>query len=67
MSWLTDSHGKQVTPSIKGQLIEEGRARDNNARRFVKKREGIYVVLEPIKNPEEYAKVQIYDDEGDDE
>jgi hypothetical protein len=30
----------------------------------VKKREGLYVVLEPVKNPEAYMKVD-YDDDGD--
>lgn len=49
------------------QPIEEGHARENNARRFVKKRMGLYVILEPVKNPEAYWKVQGFgDDDGAD-
>ncbi|TAQ87960.1 hypothetical protein B7494_g3729 [Chlorociboria aeruginascens] len=48
-SWLNDAMGNQITPSVKNQPIEEGRARENNARRFEKKLEGIYVVLTPKK------------------
>jgi hypothetical protein len=43
---------------VADQPIEGGRARENNAKRFVKKRVGLYVVLEPVKNPEAYWKVQ---------
>ncbi|KAG4417276.1 hypothetical protein IFR04_009566 [Cadophora malorum] len=34
--WLNDSHGNQVTPSIKGQPLEEGRASILNKKRFRK-------------------------------
>lgn len=34
--WLNDSSGKQVTPSIKGQPLEEGRASILNKKRFRK-------------------------------
>jgi hypothetical protein len=55
-----------VTPSVKNQPVEEGRARVNNAGRFRKKREGLYVVLEPIQDPEVYLKMKNPDnDEGD--
>jgi hypothetical protein len=63
-SWLHGGPKGQLTPSVRDQPIEEGRAKDNNARRFVKKREGLYVVLEPVKNPEAYMNVD-YDDDGD--
>ena len=64
-TWLHGGPRGQPTPSVRDQPIEEGRAKDNNAARFVKKREGLYVVLEPVKNPEAYMKVD-YDDCGDD-
>jgi hypothetical protein len=41
---------------VKNQPVEGGRASENNAKRFIKKRQGIYVVLEPVKNPEAYMK-----------
>ncbi|KAK0120017.1 hypothetical protein ONS95_011434 [Cadophora gregata] len=34
--WLNDSNGNQVTPSVKGQLLEEGRASILNKKRFRK-------------------------------
>ncbi|PVH87643.1 hypothetical protein DL98DRAFT_363666, partial [Cadophora sp. DSE1049] len=34
--WLNDSTGKQVTPSVKGQTLEEGRASVLNKKRFRK-------------------------------
>lgn len=51
-SYLMDSNGREVTPSVKDQRIEEGRAKDNNEKRFRKKREGIHIVLEKIKPTE---------------
>ena len=64
--WLYDASGKQVTPSIKGQKIEAGRARDNNARRFAKQKGGLYVVLNPVKSPEKYMKIPALTEEDDD-
>jgi hypothetical protein len=66
-----DEHGRQVTPSVRNQQIEEGRAKENNARRFVRKLDGIYWVYELIKSPEEYMKIQVpqtgHTSDGDDE
>jgi hypothetical protein len=66
-----DKEGRQVTPSVRDQPVEEGRAKDNNARRFVKKVDGIHWVYERIKSPEAYMKVQVpqtgNDNDGDDE
>jgi hypothetical protein len=67
LSWLTDANGTQVTPSVEDQPIEEGRARENNAKRFVKKRAGLYVVLEPVKAPETYLKLPSYSDDDEDD
>ena len=55
---MKDKDGRQVTPSVKDQPIEEGRARDNNARRFVRKIDGIHYIYERIKSPEVYRKAQ---------
>jgi hypothetical protein len=46
--WLFDENGKQVTPSIDGLPLEDGHPTDNNAKRFMKKREGLYVVMVPV-------------------
>jgi hypothetical protein len=71
LTGLKDKDGRQVTPSVKDQPIEEGRARDNNARRFVRKIDGIEYVYERIKSPEAYRKVQAppndITSDGDDE
>jgi hypothetical protein len=68
---LNDEDGRQVTPSVKNQPIEEGRAKDNNARRFVRKIDGIHWIYERIKSPEAYMKVQVPQtgntSDGDDE
>jgi hypothetical protein len=50
---------------VKDQPIEEGHARENNAKRFMKKRVGLYVILEPVKNPEAYWKLQNYSNYND--
>ncbi|RFU34547.1 hypothetical protein B7463_g1794, partial [Scytalidium lignicola] len=52
LRWLLDSEGCQVTPSVKGQLIEEGDARENNRMRFVWKRVGVDYILIP-REPDE--------------
>ena len=65
MPFLYNASGKQVTPSVRGQLIEGGRARDNNGRRFVKRKEGIDIVLEPVKSLEAYLKVQVPNDDNE--
>lgn len=62
-SWLYGGPKGQATPSIRDQPIQEGRAKENNAARFLKKRDGLYVVLEPVKNPEAYMKVDYDDDD----
>lgn len=49
-----------MTPSVKDQPIEEGRARVNNAGRFRKKREGLYIVLEPIQDEETRERESLY-------
>jgi len=56
--WLFDANGNQVTPSVENIPIESGHPRHNNARRFVKKLEGIHVVLIPVaeKNPAPVAE-----------
>ncbi|KAH8816324.1 hypothetical protein F5884DRAFT_218005 [Xylogone sp. PMI_703] len=54
MKWLFDSEGRQVTPSVNGQLIEEGDARENNRMRFVWKRVGVDYILVP-RDTEETA------------
>jgi hypothetical protein len=68
---LKDKDGQQVTPSVQDQPIEEGRAKDNNARRFIRKVDGIYWIYERIKSPEAYMKVQVPQtrntSDGDDE
>jgi hypothetical protein len=56
--WLIDNNGHHVTPSVKDQLIEEGRAKDNNAKRFNRKVEGIYWVYERIESPKAHMKAQ---------
>lgn len=64
-SWLNDAEGNQVTPSVENQPVERGKASVNNAKRFIKKREGIYVVLEPVKDPEAYMKFPVDDGDSD--
>ncbi len=64
-NWLCDENGVQVTPSVEGQKVEKGNAKLNNAKRFRKKRQGIYMVLEPVANSHDYKKAQV--DGGDDE
>ena len=61
-SWHSGGDDGQATPSVKNQPEERGRAKDNNAARFLKKREGLYFVLVPIENPEAYMKI---DHDGD--
>ncbi len=56
--WLMDNNGRHITPSVKDQLIEEGRAKDNNAKRFNRKVEGIYWVYERIESPKAHVKAQ---------
>jgi hypothetical protein len=56
--WLMDHNGRHVTPSVKDQPIEEGRAKDNNAKRFNRKVEGIYWVYERIESPKAHVKAQ---------
>lgn len=56
--WLMDNNGRQVTPSVKDQPIEGGRAKDNNAKRFTRKVEGIYWVYERIESPKAHMKAQ---------
>ncbi|KAG4438866.1 hypothetical protein IFR05_005655 [Cadophora sp. M221] len=34
--WLNDENGNEITPSVKGQALEEGRASDLNKKRFRK-------------------------------
>ena len=65
MSYLYDEDGRQVTPLLKSQPEEGGRAKDNNAARFRKQRDGLYVILVPIDNPEAYMKIE-YEDDNDD-
>jgi len=48
-TFLTDLSGRQVTPAVTGQRIEEGSAKENNARRFRRRREGVHMVLEPVR------------------
>ncbi|KAI9054527.1 hypothetical protein LZ554_001683 [Drepanopeziza brunnea f. sp. 'monogermtubi'] len=48
--WLNDSKGNQVTPSVAGQPLEEGRPGKNNAKRFRKMRG---VEMWAIKQPKE--------------
>jgi hypothetical protein len=55
-TFLRGGPAGQATPSIKDQPIEEGIAKDNNAARFRKKRDGLYIILEPVENPEAYMK-----------
>ncbi|KAE9380281.1 hypothetical protein N431DRAFT_361804 [Stipitochalara longipes BDJ] len=57
--WLKDEDGRQVTPSVRNQPIEEGRAKENNARRFVRKIDGIHWIYERIRSPEAYTQVQV--------
>jgi hypothetical protein len=52
--WLYDANGKQVTPLLDGLPTEEGHPKENNAKRFMKKREGLHVVLVPIETPEAF-------------
>jgi hypothetical protein len=66
-SWVHGVDERQVTPSVRDQPIEDGRAKDNNAARFVKKREGLYVVLVPIEKPEACMKIDDGDNYGGDE
>jgi hypothetical protein len=56
-----------VTPSVKDQPIEEGRAKDNNARRFLRQIDGVDYIYERIRSPEAYMKVQAPPSDGDDE
>lgn len=55
--WLCDENGKQVTPSIDGQPIEEGDAAENNYRRFTRTRDGLHLVFQPIQDPSLYWKM----------
>ena len=45
--------------------MEGGRAKINNAARFRKHRDGIYIVYLPIDDPDAYMKIQ-NEDENDD-
>ncbi|RDW66089.1 hypothetical protein BP6252_09724 [Coleophoma cylindrospora] len=49
-SYLIDKNGRQVTPSLAKQKIEPGRAKENNEKRFIRTREGIFSVLEKKKS-----------------
>lgn len=65
--WRFDSEGNEIIKSVRGQPIEEGSARENNARRFRQKMSGTYVVPDKPKALETYSKVFIpADDENDD-
>jgi len=60
--WLYDQNGNQIIDSIEGQKIEDGKPAKNNEKRFERVRQGIHVVLRPVKNPEAY-KIYDYDDD----
>lgn len=67
--WLKDPvTGKLVTPSVENQAIEGGRPKKNSRKRFTKEddSDGINRVLVPVKNPEEYMKINV-DDEYDED
>lgn len=53
-----------MTPSVKNQRLEDGRAKANNAARFERQRDGLYVVLVPVENSEAYMNIE-YDDDND--
>ncbi|KAG9248637.1 hypothetical protein BJ878DRAFT_487159 [Calycina marina] len=61
--WLFNASGKQIIASIRGQAVEDGKANNNNEKRFEKVREGVHLVLKPVKNPEAY-KAYDYKREG---
>jgi hypothetical protein len=63
-SWLHGGPEGQATPSVRYQPFEEGRAKVNNAARFRKKRDGIYVVLMPVEDPDAYMKNKLDDGGG---
>ena len=50
-------NGKQVTPSIDGQPIEEGDPAENNFRRFTRTRDGLNLIFQPIQDPSLYWKM----------
>jgi len=60
--WLFDKDGNQVIDSVEGQQIEDGKPAENNDKRFKRVRNGIHVVLQPVKNPDAY-KIYDYDDD----
>ncbi|PBP15335.1 C2H2 finger domain-containing protein [Diplocarpon rosae] len=51
--WLNDQDGKEVTASVEGQLLEEGRAAKNNARRFRKQRGANSWAVKELKAPKQ--------------
>ncbi|KAM3079592.1 hypothetical protein ACMFMG_006007 [Clarireedia jacksonii] len=57
-SWLHDENGRQVTPSVENQPIEDGNPKRNNAQRFERKVLGLDVIFDPINYDEEPAQEQ---------
>jgi len=60
--WLNDANGNQVIESIENQKTEGGKAAVNNEKRFEKVRQGIYIILEPVKNKAAYQVFDGYDE-----
>lgn len=61
-TFASGGEDQQVTPSVRTQPLEGGRAKVNNAARFRRQRDGLYVVLVPVENPAAYMKA---DDDND--
>ena len=59
--WRYNEDGKQVTPSVKNQKIDHGNPKETNAKRFKKRREGLYVVYDLIEGPEVYKKERVFE------
>lgn len=59
--WLFDLNGKQVTPSLESLPIEDGHPKENNTKRFMKKREGLHLVLVPIESSDAPHPTARYD------
>jgi hypothetical protein len=51
-SWLHDENGRQVTPSVENQPIEDGNPKKNNAQRFERKVLGLDVIFDPVNSSE---------------
>ena len=49
-TYLYDKNGRQVTPSVENQLIEDGDPKRNNTRRFERAISGLDYVLNPRSN-----------------